>query len=29
MGCIRMKNEDVERVYELLVDGKSVVVVTE
>jgi lipoprotein-anchoring transpeptidase ErfK/SrfK len=29
MGCIRLKNEDVERVYELLVDGKSTIVVTE
>jgi lipoprotein-anchoring transpeptidase ErfK/SrfK len=29
MGCIRLKNEDVERVYELLADGKSTVVVTE
>ena len=27
MGCIRMHNEDVERVYELLVEGKSQVVV--
>lgn len=29
MGCIRLKNEDIERVYELLIDGKSTVVVTE
>lgn len=27
MGCIRMLNEDVARVYEMLVDGKSTVVV--
>jgi lipoprotein-anchoring transpeptidase ErfK/SrfK len=29
MGCIRMKNEDVAMVYELLVAGKSTVVVRE
>jgi lipoprotein-anchoring transpeptidase ErfK/SrfK len=29
MGCIRMLNDDVARVYELLVDGKSTVVVTD
>jgi lipoprotein-anchoring transpeptidase ErfK/SrfK len=29
MGCIRMKNEDVAIVYELLVEGKSQVVVKE
>lgn len=29
MGCIRLLNEDVERVYELLVEGKSQVVVKE
>jgi LysM repeat protein len=29
MGCIRLKNEDIERVYELLIDGKSTVAVTE
>src|SRR5688572_13805802 len=29
MGCIRMRNEDVERVYEMLVEGKSKVVVTD
>jgi LysM repeat protein len=27
MGCIRMKNEDVAQVYEMLVDGKSTVTV--
>ncbi len=27
MGCIRMKNEDVELVYKLLVQGKSIVIV--
>jgi lipoprotein-anchoring transpeptidase ErfK/SrfK len=27
MGCIRMRNEDVELVYEMLVEGKSRVVV--
>ncbi|MBC8108841.1 MAG: L,D-transpeptidase family protein [Anaerolineae bacterium] len=29
MGCIRMRNEDVARVFELLVEGKSQVVVRE
>lgn len=29
MGCIRLRNEDVALVYELLVEGKSVVVVKE
>lgn len=29
MGCIRMRNEDVAIVYELLVDGKSTVLVRE
>jgi LysM repeat protein len=29
MGCIRMKNADVEWVFDLLVDGKSIVVVKE
>src|SRR4051794_8918363 len=29
MGCIRMRNEDVERVFELLVEGKSTVKVTD
>jgi lipoprotein-anchoring transpeptidase ErfK/SrfK len=29
MGCIRMRNEDVARVYEMLVEGQSTVVVTE
>ena len=29
MGCIRMRNEDVARVFELLVEGKSQVVVKE
>ena len=29
MGCIRMLNEDVARVYEMLVEGQSTVVVTE
>ncbi len=29
MGCIRMRNEDVAIVYDLLVEGKSVVVVKE
>lgn len=29
MGCIRMKNEDVAIVYELLVEGKSMVMVKE
>ena len=29
MGCIRLKNEDVAQVYELLVEGKSTVVVKE
>ena len=27
MGCIRMRNEDVEQVFELLVEGKSTVTV--
>ena len=27
MGCIRLRNEDVERVFELLVEGKSTVMV--
>jgi lipoprotein-anchoring transpeptidase ErfK/SrfK len=27
LGCIRLKNEDVELVYDLLVDGKSTVIV--
>jgi lipoprotein-anchoring transpeptidase ErfK/SrfK len=27
MGCIRMRNEDVAIVFELLVDGKSPVIV--
>ena len=27
MGCIRMRNEDVERVFEMLVEGKSTVIV--
>ena len=27
MGCIRMKNADVELVFDLVVDGKSIVVV--
>ncbi len=27
MGCIRMRNEDVERVFEMLVEGKSTVTV--
>jgi lipoprotein-anchoring transpeptidase ErfK/SrfK len=29
MGCVRMRNEDVARVFELLVEGKSQVVVKE
>ena len=29
MGCIRMLNDDVAKVYELLVEGKSTVVVRE
>lgn len=29
MGCIRMRNEDVARVYELLIEGKSTVVVVD
>ena len=29
LGCIRMRNEDVARVYEMLVEGKSTVVVKE
>jgi LysM repeat protein len=29
MGCIRMLNEDVKQVYELLVEGKSTVIVQE
>jgi lipoprotein-anchoring transpeptidase ErfK/SrfK len=29
MGCIRMRNEDVKIVYELLVEGKSTIVVKE
>lgn len=29
MGCIRLRNEDVERVYEMMIEGKSTVVVTE
>ena len=27
MGCIRMKNEDVAQVFEMLVEGKSTVTV--
>jgi len=27
MGCIRMRNEDVAIVFELLVEGKSTIVV--
>lgn len=29
LGCIRMRNEDVERVFEMLVEGRSTVVVVE
>lgn len=29
MGCIRLRNEDIARVYELLVEGKSTVLVEE
>ena len=29
MGCIRMRNEDVARVFEMLIDGKSTVLVVE
>jgi lipoprotein-anchoring transpeptidase ErfK/SrfK len=29
MGCIRMRNEDVEMVFDMLTEGKSVVVVRE
>ncbi|MBA2708125.1 MAG: L,D-transpeptidase family protein [Gemmatimonadaceae bacterium] len=29
LGCIRLKNQDVEQVYEMLVEGKSTVVVTD
>lgn len=29
MGCIRLRNEDAARVYELLVEGKSIVIVRE
>ena len=27
MGCIRMKNEDISQVFELLIEGKSTVLV--
>ena len=27
MGCIRLRNDDITMVYELLVTGKSIVVV--
>jgi lipoprotein-anchoring transpeptidase ErfK/SrfK len=29
MGCIRMLNDDAARVYEMLVEGQSTVVVVE
>jgi lipoprotein-anchoring transpeptidase ErfK/SrfK len=29
MGCIRMRNEDVELVFDMMTEGKSVVVVRE